>query len=198
MARPVANMGALRPLLDLCAERLARHDSSIAATLATALRNLPDNAVLCDPVQNAVAPPLPDLTSASDPLLLQLGRDLPLLGWRAPGFGKLPTALTDHMAVNELIGPTGQIDHERVRFGFLLQGAHISYPDHNHAAEELYHVLHGRADWQVDGQSLGIQSEGQFVHHKPWQTHAMQTGRQSMLSMWGWAGDIGMKHYQLT
>ncbi len=97
-----------------------------------------------------------------------------------------------------MIGPTGQIIHETVRFGFLFQRESVSYPDHSHAAEELYLILKGAAEWQIDGRQLGIQRAGQFLHHLPWQSHAMLTEHQSMLSMWGWVGDIGMRHYRLA
>ncbi len=188
----------LRFLLDLSIARLEGHDSAIARSLVLELRRVPDSVDVPVPDDAPHRDKLPDLATATDPLLRQLGRCYRRLHWRAPGFGRLPASLTDHMAVNELIGPTGQIPHETVRFGFLFQGPHVDYPDHNHAAEELYAVLRGEADWQIDGRRLGLQPAGRFVHHKPWESHAMKTGTASMLTMWGWVGDIGMTHYQLA
>ena len=194
----VENAGALRTRVDLSMKRMEAHDSDIARNLVDALRALPEDLGLHQFSGTLHAAMLPDLSSEPDPLLMQVGLCYPQLSWRAPGFGRLPAEVAERMAVNELVGPTGQIAHETVRFGFLFQGAHVSYPNHNHAAEELYHTLKGEADWQVDGRPLGVQRAGQFVHHLPWQSHAMQTNDRPMLAMWGWVGDIGMRRYQLA
>ena len=194
----VEHAEALRSLVYLSIKRIEAHESVIASTLIDALRALPEELGLHSLSGILHATQLPDLSSETDPFLMQLGLSYPQLSWRAPGFGRLPAELTERMAVNELVGPTGQIAHETVRFGFLFQAAHISYPDHNHAAEELYLILKGAADWNVGGLPLGVQHAGQFVHHQPWQSHAMKTNNRPMLAMWGWVGDIGMKHYQLA
>ena len=45
------------------------------------------------------------------------------LSWRSPGFGKIPVEISNHMAVCEIIGPTGHIKHETVRTGLLFQAS---------------------------------------------------------------------------
>ena len=50
--------------------------------------------------------------------ILQYSADL---SWRRPGFGKIRDDIASHMAVCEVIGPTGQIKHETVRLGLLFK-----------------------------------------------------------------------------
>ena len=45
--------------------------------------------------------------------------------WRQPGFGKIPNKIAKHMAVCEIIGPTGMINHNNVRAGLLFQENNI-------------------------------------------------------------------------
>lgn len=117
------------------------------------------------------------------------------LHWRKPGFGALPEAVVRNIDVAEVVGPNGMIPHDTVRFGVLLQGADHNYPEHSHAAEELYCILAGRAHWSVEGSDPQSQGPGAFVHHKPWQAHATRTGSEPMLALWGWTGDIGSNSY---
>lgn len=78
-----------------------QHDSDIARTLVGALRDIPEHLVLPQPDASPCAAKLPDLSLATDPLLMQLWRSFRQLSWRTPGFGRLPPRLTDNMAVNE-------------------------------------------------------------------------------------------------
>ena len=119
------------------------------------------------------------------------------LSWRRPGFGKIPDTITGHMAVCEIIGPTGQIKHETVRAGLLFQAPNITYPRHSHAAEEIYLSLSGPAEWQVDEDAWRHLFAGDFTHHLPYQPHAIRTGTIPLLAAWGWTGDIGAESYEI-
>ena len=126
--------------------------------------------------------------------ILQYSADL---SWRRPGFGKIRDDIASHMAVCEVIGPTGQIKHETVRLGLLFQASDIIYPRHSHAAEEIYLSLTGPVHWQIDDTNWYQQEAGSFIHHLPYQPHAIRTGETPLLALWGWAGDIDPHSYKI-
>ncbi|WP_227268482.1 dimethylsulfonioproprionate lyase family protein [Roseobacter weihaiensis] len=189
---------ALRTLLDAAAEKLQSSGNDMAEAVADALvqTTLP-----ADGPPPATVRPCEALTAAvahsNDPLFGRAVEALLSLPWRAPGFGRLPARLADRMAVVELLGPTGYIRHKAVRVGFLFQDAQLGYPPHSHAAEEIYLLLQGQADWQIDGRPIGLCRAGKLVHHLPWQPHAMQTAKEPLLALWAWRGEIGADHYRL-
>ena len=117
------------------------------------------------------------------------------LQWRRPGFGALPTAVADKIEVAEIVGPDAVLPDSQIRFGLLLQQQDHIYPEHNHAAEELYFILAGQADWVKDNDDPKTLGAGRFVHHEPWQQHAMSTGSEPMLALWGWTGQIDADAY---
>ena len=126
--------------------------------------------------------------------ILQSSADL---SWRRPGFGKISDAIASHMAVCEIIGPTGQIKHETVRAGLLFQAPDITYPRHSHAAEEIYLSLSGPVEWQVNESNWRHSFAGDFTYHLPHQPHAIRTGSMPLLAVWGWTGDIGAESYNI-
>ncbi|MFN3260737.1 MAG: dimethylsulfonioproprionate lyase family protein [Pikeienuella sp.] len=140
-------------------------------------------------------PAMDGMAGACDPLVEVLVPCLPLLEWRAPGFGRLSPEIADKMAVCEILGPDGMFIDPDIRFGLLVQRAHLLYPPHRHAAEELYLVLQGTALWAVDGEEPRPRRPGEFVHHAPRRTHAMRTEAEQLLAAWAWTGDIGAATY---
>ena len=119
------------------------------------------------------------------------------LSWRRPGFGKIPDDIASHMAVCEIIGPTGHIKHETVRTGLLFQASDITYPRHSHAAEEIYFPLTGPVDWQIDDADWFQHEAGSFIHHLPYHPHAIRTGKTPLLTIWGWSGEISSDSYRI-
>ncbi len=119
------------------------------------------------------------------------------LSWRRPGFGKIPSNISSHMIVCEVIGLTGQIKHETVRAGLFFQESGITYPSHSHAAEEIYFPLTGPVDWQIEDTNWCQQEAGSFIHHLPYQPHAIRTGKTPLLAIWGWSGDIDSESYRI-
>ena len=119
------------------------------------------------------------------------------LSWRSPGFGKIPDEISNHMAVCEIIGPTGQIKHTTVRTGLLFQASDITYPRHSHAAEEIYFPLTGPVDWQIDDANWRQHEAGSFIHHLPYQPHAIRTRKTPLLTIWGWSGEISSDSYRI-
>ena len=119
------------------------------------------------------------------------------LSWRRPGFGRIPIDIASRMAVCEIIGPTGQIKHATVRAGLLFQASDITYPRHSHAAEEIYFPLTGPVDWQIEDANWCRKEAGSFIHHLPYQPHAIRTGKTPLLTIWGWSGDIDSDSYRI-
>ncbi|MGK0271140.1 MAG: mannose-6-phosphate isomerase-like protein (cupin superfamily) [Cocleimonas sp.] len=137
------------------------------------------------------------LNNNDNPLLHDLNNCYESLAWRPSGFGRLPAEITNHVAVVEIIGPSGMIEDSRFRFGLLLQDPEIHYAKHQHAAEELYLVLHGEAAWAVDDNEPSIRGVGEFIHHAENQPHQMKTKDKPLLAMWTWLGDIDSESYSI-
>ncbi|MGB3177026.1 MAG: dimethylsulfonioproprionate lyase family protein [Albidovulum sp.] len=193
---PVPDAAPLHALLASARTAFGLHDSDIARRACEILRAH----LLSKPVlPPATVPPCRHLNrivgAAPGGILAALGPCAQQLHWRRPGFGKLPARVADHMAVVELIGPDGMLPDSALRFGLLLQEARLQYPWHRHAAEELYLVLSGRADWAVDNQPATPRAPGTFIHHQPNQPHAMMTADEPLLAAWVWTGDIGAQTY---
>ena len=120
----------------------------------------------------------------------------PHLPWTEDGF-VLPAAIQGRNAYAELIGPEGPLLSSQCRFGFYMQAPNCFYPAHSHAAEELYMILGGSAEWWVDGGERFVPPVLGLVHHRPWQKHAMRTGSSPLLAMWVWLGDIRYSTYSI-
>ena len=176
--------------------RFTAHDSDTARQVSACLDKGLEGAPLLSPARVPVCDILQEITSLADDELMRLAAAcLDDLHWKAPGFGKLPNEVSGNMAAAEIIGPNGMYPENELRFGLLLQREFINYPSHRHAAEELYFVLSGTANWAVDDQSPAPRKPGSFVHHKPWQPHAITTLKQPILAAWCWTGDIGATSY---
>ena len=97
----------------------------------------------------------------------------------------------------EIAGPDGMIKTYRCRFGVQFQTGHTDYAEHSHAAEELYMVLAGQGEWRTSTTPPKNHSAGEFIHHAPFQPHAITTHKQPVLSLWGWTGDLDLATYRL-
>ncbi len=90
----------------------------------------------------------------------------------------------------EFVGPGRPMSSEAVRVGLLLLGPKTSYPAHRHPAEEIYHVISGRARWWRQGSGWRHESAGALIHHAPGVPHAMACSEQPLLALYCWLGDI--------
>lgn len=193
-----ARLSAFQRCLTEAARIFGSHHSGIGDILASELAQLdiPDSALPDLPMTGA--PDLSRLLERSETALTgPLVTCSDFLRWRKPGFGKLPERVSTGIDVVEIAGPDGMLKCDNIRFGLLVQNAGHFYPDHNHAAEELYYILSGAADWSVNQSDPGNRKAGSYVHHEPWQMHSMKTGAGPMLAMWGWTGKIAASAYQL-
>ncbi len=87
----------------------------------------------------------------------------------------------------ELFGPTGHFHSTQLRGYVAYWGAGLNYDWHSHQAEELYVTLAGGAQFRVEGNEAFV-GPGQTRLHQSWQSHAMITGDQPILTFVLWRG----------
>jgi mannose-6-phosphate isomerase-like protein (cupin superfamily) len=90
----------------------------------------------------------------------------------------------------ELVGPRRTIASDEFLIGFLLLGPDTLYPDHSHAAAEVYHVVAGIAEWWREDRGWTRLPAGTAVAHAPGVRHAMRTGDEPLLALYCWEGEI--------
>jgi mannose-6-phosphate isomerase-like protein (cupin superfamily) len=88
----------------------------------------------------------------------------------------------------ELFGPTGHFHSTQLRGYVGYWGPGLAYDWHSHQAEELYLTLAGGALFKVDGEEAFV-AEGQTRSHESWQSHAMTTTDQPILTFVLWRGE---------
>jgi quercetin dioxygenase-like cupin family protein len=133
-----------------------------------------------------------DLLEHSTPALAHalalVGADLP---WRY-SYDPRPDhpGLEQRMAWTEVVGPPQSLflSHE-VSFGLTLIAPHTLYPSHFHPAVELYHVVAGTAEWQLDGR-WSLRPPGSLILHPNNAEHAMRTGDEPLLALYSWSGEV--------
>ena len=100
----------------------------------------------------------------------------------------MPAQFLERYGWHEIAGQRGPIVSDQNALGVLLLGPEILYPRHHHAAEEVYLVLAGTADWQRDDGPFRRLPPGALVHHPPQARHAMRTGAEPLLALYAWCG----------
>ncbi len=97
--------------------------------------------------------------------------------------------LPQKIAFCEFLGPTAPIRSDTMRLGLTLIGPHTHYPVHAHPAVELYYVIAGTARW-ITPSADAQRPPGNFILHRASEPHAMETGADSLLSLYAWSGEI--------
>ena len=87
----------------------------------------------------------------------------------------------------ELFGPTGHFHSTQLRGYIGYWGEGLNYDWHSHEAEELYLNIAGEATFYVDGDQASVPA-GQTRAHSSWQSHAMLTTNQPILTFVLWRG----------
>ena len=97
-------------------------------------------------------------------------------------------------AACELVGPRGPFVSAEFSCGVLLLGPGVLYPEHWHAAAEVYVPLSGHAEWFRAGEGWSLQAPLTVIHHASNQKHAMRTGAEPLLALYIWrGGDLAQK-----
>ena len=98
-----------------------------------------------------------------------------------------PAGLVDGLMVGRIPLPPGA----PVRLGLFLLAPHLTYPLHQHAAEEIYYIVSGRLELQM-GLACPPRTlaPGEHSVTPPNRVHALQTGDQPCMIAYCWTGRI--------
>jgi len=88
----------------------------------------------------------------------------------------------------ELLGTRGHFVSDTIAAGFLVLGPHTLYPDHHHAAEELYVPLTPGTAWRKGDGDFVVREAGETIHHPSDVSHAMRTGSEPLVALYLWRG----------
>lgn len=170
-----------------------------ALQVAGHLRRVAGGEVTFAPGSGARISPLEQAVTApgADPLLELLAPMAPDLAWNTGENFPMPAGFKGRFAYCEIAGPDGMIAAEGFRFGTYIQHAETWYPLHSHAAEELYFILSGTAEWTRDGVKAQPEPPGTLIRHASHEGHATWTRTEPMLAIWAWVGDISISDYRV-
>ena len=182
--REIARAGTAAPALDEATEHLQRALSG--AVRPTERQWLPVCAHLPAALGAMATGPLRALEPAFT-ALARAGRWAQNANYRA---APPHATFLGNYASLELAGLSGPLPSERVAIGVILLGPNLDYPSHVHPAEEVYHVLSGRAGWWMTGIPWRDLPAGTCIHHPSGIEHAMRTGPDPLLALYSWTGDI--------
>lgn len=189
---------ALAPLLELAVDLLDETGEVMAGRFARRLRD------------RSTAPPRGDgngfplgefpvlghrASTRTRPLVDELDTVSDRIVWfQSPG-ARVPPGWAHRSAAAELVGPDGMIAESSLRFGVFYLSPGLHYPEHWHEAEEFYYVLAGSADWTISGQGRARRGAGDLVRTPSMARHAIETGAEPLLALWGWDGNIDYGTY---
>ena len=88
----------------------------------------------------------------------------------------------------ELFGPTGHFHSTQLRGYIAYWGPGLNYDWHSHQAEEIYLTLAGGAEFKTT-EDTGVVGTDQTRLHTSWQSHAMVTTDQPILTFVLWRGE---------
>lgn len=86
-------------------------------------------------------------------------------------------------------GPPALAHDPRLALGVLLLGPGTEYPAHHHPAVEHYLPM-TVGDWWREDDDWRRQSPGTLIHHASNVAHAMRAGRDPLLALYLWRGDL--------
>lgn len=94
----------------------------------------------------------------------------------------------------EVVGKLGPFVSTKVRSGVGVFGSGINYPPHQHAAEEVYIILGGSAEFMLDGGPYEQRQAGDAVYVTSMRRHGFRTTGQPLSVFYIWqAGDLREK-----
>jgi quercetin dioxygenase-like cupin family protein len=181
--------------LDLAATALRAETSSLAQTVAQAIDEIPA------PRQKSryrYLPAADHFTAAcalaSDDTWHLVDAAAALddqLQWRGGADHRFGDRKRGELAFVEFVGPTSAITTDNLRFGLFLLAPATFYPNHSHAADELYYVIAGEGEWQKDDGDFSAHGPGTLIEMPSFTPHALRTGESPVLMLYAWTGDVG-------
>jgi len=195
------------------AVKLSTYRGLLAEALAALAPHLPAGVTVpahahaaADPAESRTLPVLADLphlallaSESTRGIAEAVIAAAPDLCWRQTYDGRnvAPTFM-ERYGWAELLGPYGIFASNTARLGFLSLGKDTHYPSHAHAAEEVYLVLAGIANWQKGDEPWRSIPPGSAIHHTPHLPHAMRTAAEPLLAMYFWWGADVAAHARMV
>lgn len=190
----------LSPFFSQLATTMQTHKSNISELVIEELAQASKGKIVKDSNTVSQCSALPiAFSQTNNDLLNELELVQADIHWADSGGALKSPLLQQHLAFSELVGPTGMVLSNKIRVGLFFQNKEVDYPNHRHAAEELYLVLSGSAQWIKETEPHATtKAPMNFIHHKSWESHAMLTRSEPLLALWCWAGDIDFKQYEMV
>jgi hypothetical protein len=139
----------------------------------------------------------PALEGMADRRLAQaIQQSLPLLKWVT--YDSYPRAdigpaFADGHAFASLIGESGFLCATDFDLGLFVIAPNVLYPDHHHAAPELYAPLTGPHGWRfLPDEQFRMLAADVPVWNEPWAPHATRTGSVPFLCIFGWTKNVNI------
>lgn len=143
------------------------------------------------PAADFVEPSLKHARALTRPLLQTFADHCHRLRWeqsyRAED-GLVAKAMLDAYGFADVIGERGPFVSDRIRSGILVFGPGIDYPRHHHAAEEIYVLLAGNAEFSLDGEAPAMRRAGDLIYVEPNRPHALVTRKKALVIFYLWQG----------
>ncbi len=189
----------MKDLLKAVAAEFTTHELHTAHIIADRLASIADRNATYSPGAGAQFAHLAETFAAAEahPLAAQLAPLAQDLNWNGGSEFRMPSSFQGRFAYCEIAGPNGMIQTEGFRFGAYLQYPDTWYPIHSHAAEELYFILSGTANWTRNGIDGQPEPPGTLIRHTSHEGHATRTRADPLLALWAWHGDINLGSYRV-
>lgn len=133
----------------------------------------------------------------ADPVATPIAAAWPLIRWPTEDAARAESSSTPRSGIvtTDLIGDDAPWSSAVCRIGLFAQLPGVHYPLRHHAAEELYFIIAGDAEWRQSDSPFETIGPGRFVHHASYEPHASRTGDRATLAVWVWAGDVSTDSY---
>ncbi len=120
------------------------------------------------------------------------------LPWYRAGYedGRISRDVAAHMFTVELIGSNGVVKDSDCRIGLFIHEPSINYAVRTHAAEEMFIIIAGEAEWQQSENPHVKRDAGARIHHASYEPHASRTTNSAILAAWAWVGNINFETYR--
>ncbi|MEO0619279.1 MAG: dimethylsulfonioproprionate lyase family protein [Pseudomonadota bacterium] len=137
---------------------------------------------------------LDQVTSETEPLVALFDRHRLSCKWEQSyrrRDGLVGGDMLDGYGFVEVIGKQGPFVSGQVRIGIGVWGPDIDYPEHAHAAEEIYVPLAGHASFSLGGGAYKRHGVGSCVHVSPHLPHGFRTTDAPFVVLYIWQnGDL--------
>ncbi len=117
--------------------------------------------------------------------------------WTEAPRRKISSFMDDNHAMVQMVGPDYGYFSDDLRFGAFLLAPNTIYPLHSHAAEEIYIPISGSGHWRLQESPCALKIPGSIVHCQSWLPHAIRSGKEPLLMLWAWFGNISFETYRI-